>query len=274
MSGQGQSNLTSSTVSGQDKIYSEAIKSPPKTIAMASTAQSSVSSLPTPSSESTATGQGSAVSAVTGKLLNTRPHRIVTIHGVANYVAITFHPCRSVTVVPPPPKWVFKGLLHAFHPFHKIDISVKWYPTYDTEPGEEPTEPIADPMHFPLTLEVIQMSWCNIDNLWEHRTINPGEIDNKTGHGRTYKSIFVTVLMGLKIELSHILRLAIPSLASKNVQVKQKEVDALQSKTLFFIVGAPLDFDPLAVCRRLHEYMAKHEEWMQGNVKHGFSAQE
>jgi hypothetical protein len=243
---------------------------------MASMAQSSVSSLCTPSDETTATDQshGSVVSSVTGKLLNTHPCCNVAIDGVANYVAVTVHPSRSAAVVPPPPEWVFEGLLHAFQTFYKINNSVKWYLTYDAEPGEEPTPPIDDPKWFPLDLESLQMSWCSIDNPWELRTINPGKMDNRTGRKRTYKSIFITVLMGPKFDLDQVLQLVLPSLASKNVQVKRKDVDALKSKTLFFIMGSPLDFDALAVCCRLHEALAKHEEWMQGNITHGYNARE
>ena len=149
--------------------------------------------------------QGSAVSAVTGKLLNTRPRRNIALDGVANYVAVTVHPSRSAAVVPPPPEWVLEGLLHAYNAFYKIDSSVKWFPTYDAEPGEEPTAPIDNPMAFPLDLDSLQMSWVSIDNPWELRTINPGEMDNRTGQQRTYKSIFITVLMGSKFDLDHIL---------------------------------------------------------------------
>ena len=144
----------------------------------------------------------------------------------------------------------------------------------DAEPGEEPTAPIDNPMAFLLDLDSLQMSWVRIDNPWELRTINPGEMDNRTGQQRTYKSIFITVLMGSKFDLDHILQLALPTLASRNVQVKRKDVDALKSKTLFLIMGSPLDFDALAVCRRLHEALAKHEEWMQGNITHGYNARE
>jgi hypothetical protein len=165
-------------------------------------------------------------------------------------------------------------LLHAYNAFYKIDSSVKWFPTYDAEPGEEPTAPIDNPMAFPLDLDSLQMSWVSIDNPWELRTINPGEMDNRTGQQRTYKSIFITVLMGSKFDLDHILQLALPTLASRNVQVKRKDVDALKSKTLFLIMGSPLDFDALAVCRRLHEALAKHEEWMQGNITHGYNARD
>jgi hypothetical protein len=214
------------------------------------------------------------VSSVTGKLLNTHPCCNVAIDGVANYVAVTVHPSRSAAVVPPPPEWVFEGLLHAFQTFYKINNSVKWYLTYDAEPGEEPTPPIDDPKWFPLDLESLQMSWCSIDNPWELRTINPGKMDNRTGRKRTYKSIFIMVLMGPKFDLDQVLQLVLPSLASKNVQVKRKDVDALKSKTLFFIMGSPLDFDALAVCCRLHEALAKHEEWMQGNITHGYNARE
>jgi hypothetical protein len=259
-----------------EKTYSAALKSPPETMATASTAQSSVSSLPTPSGETmvSAPSQSSAVSAVTGKLLNTRPCQNIALDGVANYVAVTVHPSRSAAVVPPPPEWVFEGLLQAYHAFYKIDSSVKWYPTYNAEPGEEPTAPIDNPMAFPLDLDSLQMNWYSIDNPWELRTINPGEMDNRTGRERTYKSIFITVLMGSKFDLDHVLQLALPTLASKNVQVKRKDVDALKSKTLFLIMGSPLDFDPLAVCRCLHEALAKHEEWMQGNITYGYNARE
>jgi hypothetical protein len=76
-------------------------------------------------------------SAITGKLLNTRPRRNIALHGVANYVVITVHPSCSAAVVPPPTEWVFEGLLHAFQTFYKIDSLVKWFPTYDAEPAEK-----------------------------------------------------------------------------------------------------------------------------------------
>jgi hypothetical protein len=79
--------------------------------------------------------------------------------------------------------------------------------------------------------------------------------------------------MGSKYELDHILQLEVPSLANYNVQAKRKDVDALKSKTLYTLVGVSLDFDPLAICRRLSDGLAKHEEWMQGNVTYGYNAQ-
>lgn len=259
-----------------DGSYVAALKkTPPDTIATASTAQSSVSSLRTPSGES-ASGQtqGSGISSVTGKLLNTRPRRNVQLDGVANYVAITIHPSRSARVIPPPPEWVYEGLLAAFTAFHRIDPSVKWYPKYDPEPGEDPIAPIDDPSNFPAALCELQLSHCNIDNPWDLRVVASGEIDPKTNRQRTYKSIYTTVLMGSKYELDHILQLAVPSLANHNVQSKRKEVDALKSKTLYALVGVPLDFDSLAICRRLTANLGKHEEWMQGNVTYGYNARE
>ncbi len=75
--------------------------------------------------------QGSGVSSVTGKLLNTRPCRNVQLDGAANYVAITIHPSCSAKVIPPPLEWVLDGLAAAFTAFHRIDPAVKWFPKYD-----------------------------------------------------------------------------------------------------------------------------------------------
>jgi hypothetical protein len=80
--------------------------------------------------------------------------------------------------------------------------------------------------------------------------------------------------MGSKFELDHILQLAVSSLANHNVQAKRKEVDALKFKTLYALAGVPLDFDPLAICRRLTGALGTHEEWMQGNVTYGYNARE
>jgi hypothetical protein len=63
--------------------------------------------------------------------------------------------------------------------FHRIDPSVKWYPKYDPEPDEEPISPIGNPTEFPLLLDDLQLSHCNIDNPWDLRRIGSGEIDPK-----------------------------------------------------------------------------------------------
>jgi hypothetical protein len=214
--------MTDDKTEQSDGSYAAALKKSPPT------AQSLVSSLCTPSGGSYAgQTQGSGISSVTGKLLNTRPRRNVQLDGVANYVAITIHPSRSAKVIPPPPEWVFDGLAAAFTAFHRIDPAVKWFPKDDPEPGEEPIAPIDDPSKFPIALDELQLSHCNIDNSWDLRVISQGEIDPKNNRQRTYKSIYTTVLMGSKYELDHILQLAVPSLANHNVQAKRKEVDAL-----------------------------------------------
>jgi hypothetical protein len=57
----------------------------------------------------------------------------------------------------------------AYIAFHRIDSSVKWYPKYDPEPGEEPIIPIDSPSAFPSLLDDLQLSRCNIDNPWDLR---------------------------------------------------------------------------------------------------------
>jgi hypothetical protein len=109
--------------------------SPPDTIATASTvstAQSGLSSLRTPSADSTASQRSSA----SGKLLNTCPRQHVDRDGVANFVSVSIAPSRAKKSNPSVN--AHQALSHAFAAMKKCDPDACWYPIYDAEPGDDP----------------------------------------------------------------------------------------------------------------------------------------
>jgi hypothetical protein len=54
----------------------------------------------------------------------------------------------------------------------------------------------------------------------------------------------------------------------------KKDVDALESSSLFAFVGLPNDWDSVSLTTKLSKDLERHEEWMQANVKSGFDARQ
>jgi hypothetical protein len=79
-------------------------------------------------------------------------------------------------------------------------------------------------------------------------------------------------LVGSWYTLDHVLEISYPSIAALGSQVKRKDVDALESVSLYAFVGIPNDWDSISFTAALSKDLEKHEEWMQGNVKSGFNA--
>lgn len=82
------------------------------------------------------------------------------------------------------------------------------------------------------------------------------------------------VLVGSRFSLDHVLELSYPSLAAIGCQAKQKDVDALESSSLFSFVGLPNDWDSVSLTIKLQKDLERHEEWMQANVKAGYNARQ
>jgi hypothetical protein len=123
---------------------------PPETIATASTvstAQSTLTSLRTPSTASSKTSQRSTTS---GKLLNTRPRRVVERDGVANFVSISVAPSRAKKVNPSAN--AYQCLVGAFTAMKKCDPETEWFPIYDSEPGDDIIPSIKEIKDFPADL--------------------------------------------------------------------------------------------------------------------------
>jgi hypothetical protein len=102
--------------------------------------------------------------------------------------------------------------------------------------------------------------------------VRPGEIDHKTGEFKRQKALYVVALVGSRYTLDHVLEISYPSIAAMGSQVKRKDVDALESVSLYAFVGIPNDWDSISFTAALSKDLEKHEEWMQGNVKSGFNA--
>lgn len=79
-------------------------------------------------------------------------------------------------------------------------------------------------------------------------------------------------MVGSKFSLDHVLEISYPSLAAIGCQVRRKDVDALESTTLYAFVGLPNEWDSTSMTTQLRLDLEKHEEWMQGNVKSGYNA--
>eukprot|EP00956_Cyclotella_meneghiniana_P039509 scaffold172879_cov114-Cyclotella_meneghiniana.AAC.1 len=236
--------------------------SPPATIATKSTAsatQSTVSSLNTPAT---------VVSSTSGRLLNTRPRRDPTEDGVANFVSISCPPCKKSGE---PATACHATLSKAFSILKKNDPDLAWYPIWDPEPGCEPIPPLTDIKKFPSDLDSAQI-YARITNPWDLQKVKPGEIDRKTGELRKQKSLYVAVLVGSKFSLDHVLEISYPSLSAIGCQIRRKDVDALESTTLYAFVGLPNEWDSVSLTSKVKLDLEKHEEWMQGNVKSGYNA--
>ena len=236
--------------------------SPPATIATkstASTTQSTVSSLNTPAT---------VVSSTSGRLLNTRPRRDTTTDGVANFVSITCPPCKKSGE---PASACHATLSKAFSVLKKNDPDLAWYPIWDPEPGCEPIPPLTDPKKFPSDLDAAQV-YVRITNPWDLQKVKPGELDRKTGELKKQKALYVAVLIGSKFSLDHVLEISYPSLSAFGCQIRRKDVDALESTTLYAFVGLPNEWDSFSLTAKLKQDLEKHEEWMQGNVKSGYNA--
>lgn len=244
------------------RSYSAAASVPPS-VRTAATAQSSaISSLNTPS-------QQSAQPSLTGRLLNSRPRRNVTADGVANFIQVTVPASREPRA--DPSVTTHRGLDKAFAILHANDPEMTWYPIWDTEPGETPLKPISEPKEFPPTLDVFQ-AYGKVGNPWDLRKIRQGEVDKKTGQSKKQKAIWCTVLCGSRFALDHVLEISTASLNAASIFVRKKDVDALDSATAGFFVGVPNSWCPLAMAHILAVQLPKHEEWMQGNVKHSYDA--
>ena len=96
----------------------------------------------------------------------------------------------------------------------------------------------------------------------------------KTGELKKQKHLYVVVLVGSKFSLDHVLELAYPSLSTIGCQARKKDVDALESSSLFAFVGLPNDWDSVSLTTKLTNDLERHEEWMQANVKSGFNARQ
>jgi hypothetical protein len=236
--------------------------SPPSTIATKSTTsatQSTVSSLNTPAT---------LASSASGRLLNTRPRRDPTVDGVANFVSITCPPCKKSGE---PATACHATLSKAFAILKKNDPDLAWYPIWDPEPGCDPIPPLTDPKKFPPDLDSAQI-YARITNPWDLQKVRPGEINKKTGELKVQKSLYVAALVGSRYTLDHVLEISYPSLSALGCQVRRKDVDALESATLYAFVGLPNDWDSTSLTVKLKHDLERHEEWMQGNVKSGYNA--
>jgi hypothetical protein len=176
------------------------------------------------------------VSSLSGRLLNSRPRRDVTIHGVANFVSIFCPPSKEKNV--DPAMGCHSTLRKVFSIMKKNDPKIAWYPVWESEPGCEEISPITDPKCFPSGLDEAQVH-CQITNPWDLQKVKLGDIDLKTGDLKKQKGLYVVVLVGLQFTLKHVLEICFPSLSAIGAQVWKKDVDALESSLLYAFVGLP-----------------------------------
>ena len=211
------------------------------------------------------------LSTLSGKLLNTRPKRNQHLDGVANFVTAVIPPSRDKNA--DPPTVTFQGIVRVFAALKKIDPQAALYPVYSPEGSEDALHAIKETSDFPKCFEDLQVSYISVDNHWDLQKVWEGQMD-KNGEQKKQKKITVQLLVGTNYALPHVLQLATTSLASSGIFLKKKDVDVLRSRTHYGLGGVSADWDPVCVGNRLAHALAKHEEWMQGNVKHGYSASE
>lgn len=230
---------------------------PPETIATASTAQSTVSSLHT------------NASSLTGRLLNRRPCRDPSTDGVANFVSVSCPPAKDKATEPA--KACHATIIKVFDILRSVDPRVVLYPIWDSEPGCDPIPPLSDSKAFPPDLSGLQV-YCRVTNPWDLNKVKPGEIDKKTGELKRQKALYVVVLLGTHYSLDHVLEIAYPSLSSIGSRVMKKDVDALESVSLYAFVGMPNAWDSVSLTAKLQFELEKHEEWMMRNISSGYNA--
>ena len=237
---------------------------PPSASSRANESTSSGAPVQTPSQEL------SRLVLSSGRLLNTRPRRIEATDGTANFLVVSTPPItdRKQDIG----KHAYGCLSKTFASLKKIDQSTVLYPLWGSEPGEEATPPITDIKDFPPDLDSLQ-SWAKVTNPWDFRKVKPGETD-KDGNEKKQKGLYINILVGTKYSLEHVLEMANPSLSSIGCYVKRKDVDSLDSTSVKAFVGIPNEWDEESMTELLQEELEKHEEWMQGNVKHGFTAKQ
>ena len=203
-----------------------------------------------------------------GRMLNTRPRRNGAIDGDANFLTVSTPPITNGKQ--DPAKHAHMLLSKTLSAMKKVDSGIAWYPLWDAEPGEEAIPPLTDPKKFPADLESLQ-SWVKVTNPWDNRVVKPGETD-RNGHEKKQKGLYITILVGSRYSLDHILEMIQPSLQAQNCWVKRKEVDTLDSYSVKSFVGIPNEWDEVSFTALLQNELEKHEEWMQANVRHGFCA--
>jgi hypothetical protein len=101
------------------------------------------------------------------------------------------------------------------------DPEVVFYPIWDAEPGCEPIPPLFDIKAFPKDLAALQV-YARISNPWDLIKVKPGELDKKTGELKRQKALFVSVLLGTRFALEHVLEIAYPSLSAIGSQVRKR----------------------------------------------------
>jgi hypothetical protein len=114
--------------------------------------------------------------------------------------------------------------------------------------------------------------YCRVTNPWDLNKVKPGEIDKKTGELKRQKALYVVVLLGTHYSLDHVLEIAYPSLSSIGSRVMKKDVDALESVSLYAFVGMPNAWDSASLTTELQVKLEKHEEWMMRNIPSGYNA--
>ncbi len=82
---------------------------------------------------------------------------------------------------------------------------------------------------FPKDLAALQV-YARISNPWDLAKVKLGEVDKKTGDLKRQKALFVSILLGTRYTLEHVLEIAYPSLSAIGSQVRKKDVDALESR--------------------------------------------
>ena len=240
------------------------LKSPVLTSTTTTAASSTVSSQ--------LTGSHASVPAPSsGRLLNSRPRRVVSADGVANFLTAIVPASRERHA--DPSRTTIVGLSKMFTVLHNNDPQAALHPIWIQEPGEDPLLPITDPSQFPVTLDAFQ-SWGKITNPWDLAKVRQGDMDRRTGEQKKQKSIYVTILLGSRLSLDHLLEVSTSSLNSAGLYLRKKEVDALDTQTIYSVVGIPNDWCCNTLTDMLNDALSRHEEWMQGNCKGSYDASE
>jgi hypothetical protein len=128
--------------------------------------------------------------------------------GMANFVSVSCPPAKDKATEPA--KACHATMIKVFGILQSADPHVVFYLIWDPEPGCEPIPPLSDPKEFPPDLSGLQV-YARISNPWDLVKVKLGEIDKKLGEIKRQKALYVSVLLGTRYSLEHVLELVYPS---------------------------------------------------------------
>jgi hypothetical protein len=160
---------------------------------------------------------------------------------------------------------VFAAIKFAFGLFLQVDPATQFLPIYDDDDEVESNSmvPISASSTFPGGLLELS-NHAQVSNSWG---LAPVWGSDKDGKPKKQPSVFVHIKLHTKFEREWLFGHIMGRLGDEGILLKVKPFPYLDTKTRIAIVGTSNSFCPVALLDRLHDGLAKHEEWIQANEK-------